>query len=77
MCACRVLILGGYGTFGGRLAKLLGDADGVELIIAGRSLTTARDFLAILPSGRGHSAAAIDRDADLVEQKAPLMPAKK
>ncbi len=37
MTALKVLILGGYGTFGGRLARLLADEDRLTLIIAGRS----------------------------------------
>jgi hypothetical protein len=33
-----LLIIGGYGTFGGRLARLLGDEPRLRLLIAGRSL---------------------------------------
>jgi len=33
----RILILGGYGTFGGRLARLLADDSRLTLLIAGRS----------------------------------------
>jgi hypothetical protein len=40
----KVLILGGYGVFGGRLAQLLRDEAGVELLIAGRDLDRARRF---------------------------------
>ncbi len=42
----RVLILGGYGVFGGRLVELLRDIDGLELIIGGRSLERAQAFCA-------------------------------
>ena len=42
----RILILGGYGVFGGRLAHLLGDRDDLELLVCGRSLTRARSFCA-------------------------------
>lgn len=42
----RVLILGGYGVFGGRLARLL-IKDGAEVIAAGRSLEAARAFTKI------------------------------
>lgn len=42
----KILILGGYGVFGGRLARLLSDIDGLELIIAGRSLARAQSFCA-------------------------------
>ena len=33
--AIKILILGGYGTFGGRLARLLADAPELTLLIAG------------------------------------------
>ena len=38
-----VLIVGGYGTFGGRLARLLGDVEGLTLLIGGRSLERAQE----------------------------------
>ncbi len=41
----KVLILGGYGVFGGRLAQLLA-GDGLDLLIAGRDLTKAQAFCA-------------------------------
>jgi nucleoside-diphosphate-sugar epimerase len=40
----RILILGGYGVFGGRLAELLSDILGLELIICGRNLSRAEAF---------------------------------
>lgn len=40
----RILILGGYGVFGGRLATLLGDLSQVTLLIAGRTKTKAQTF---------------------------------
>ena len=39
----RVLIVGGDGVFGGRLARLL-LKDGVNVIVAGRDLQRAREF---------------------------------
>lgn len=39
-----VLILGGYGVFGGRLAKRLARDEGLNVIIAGRSLAKANAF---------------------------------
>src|SRR5215218_1575118 len=42
----KVLILGRYGVFGGRLGQLLGDLPGSTLFIAGRSLSKAQDFCA-------------------------------
>lgn len=40
----KILILGGYGVFGGRLAHLLADVSGVELLIGGRDLAKAQHF---------------------------------
>lgn len=39
-----VLIVGGYGTFGGRLARLLADCPNLILLIGGRSLERAQQF---------------------------------
>ena len=41
----KVLILGGYGTFGGRLARLLADEARLTLVIAGRSPAQAEGLL--------------------------------
>jgi hypothetical protein len=38
MMTMRMLILGGYGIFGGRLAHLLQDEPQLTLLIAGRQL---------------------------------------
>ena len=40
----KILILGGYGAFGGRLAELLSDVSEIELVICGRSLPRATEF---------------------------------
>ena len=37
----KILIVGGYGVFGGRLAQLLAECAGLELVIAGRNLAAA------------------------------------
>ncbi len=42
----KILVLGGYGVFGGRLAELLADLDGLELVISGRSIAKANAFCA-------------------------------
>ncbi|MCF7750987.1 DUF4166 domain-containing protein [Bacillus subtilis subsp. subtilis] len=42
----KILILGGYGVFGGRLARLLADLPGIELLICGRNLDAATAFCA-------------------------------
>jgi hypothetical protein len=40
----KILILGGYGVFGGRLAALLSDLSQLELLISGRTARAAREF---------------------------------
>lgn len=42
----KVLILGGYGVFGGRLAVLLSDLADLDLVIAGRDVRRAKAFCA-------------------------------
>jgi hypothetical protein len=42
----KILILGGYGVFGGRLAELLSDVQAIELVICGRNLSRAETFCA-------------------------------
>jgi saccharopine dehydrogenase-like NADP-dependent oxidoreductase len=46
----RVLLLGGYGAFGGRIAERLAREPDIEVIIAGRSLERASEFAARLQS---------------------------
>jgi short subunit dehydrogenase-like uncharacterized protein len=70
----RVLIVGGYGTFGGRLAMLLADEPRLCLIIAGRSHDKASAFCAALPPGAERIAAAFDRDGELHRQLGALLP---
>lgn len=40
----KILILGGYGVFGGRLAELISDIEGIEIVISGRNLERAKAF---------------------------------
>jgi len=56
----RVLIVGGYDVFGGRLARLL-LKDGVNVIVAGRDLQRAREFT----SRFGGDALRVDVAGDL------------
>ncbi|MBY5795222.1 SDR family oxidoreductase [Rhizobium leguminosarum] len=82
-----VLIIGGYGTFGGRLARLLGDEPRLRLLVSGRSLEKADDFVADLRTpkdgaeGLGSNnlgamvqAVRFDRDGDLTEQLTRMRP---
>lgn len=64
----RILIIGGYGGFGARLARRLA-ARGHGVIVAGRSLDKARRFCATLPAAEP---AALDRAADISAALAAL-----
>lgn len=66
----RVLIVGGYGVFGGKLAQLLLKEPGVEVLIAGRSLRRARAFC----KKHGGIPAKFDRNGLLVLQLRSLGP---
>jgi hypothetical protein len=67
----KVLIIGGYGTFGGRLAELLAHETRLTLLIAGRSHAKAAAFC----KGRANCVPTMfDRDGDLDAQLAVLAP---
>jgi hypothetical protein len=72
--ALKILILGGYGTFGGRLAQLLADEARLTLVIAGRSRAKAEAFCAALPAAATLVPAAFDRDCDVERQLAAISP---
>jgi hypothetical protein len=59
----RVLVLGGYGTFGARAAERLAREGGIELIIAGRSLPRAEAHAAVLRKGASAKVTAARLDA--------------
>jgi N-acetyl-gamma-glutamylphosphate reductase len=42
----RILIVGGYGVFGGRLTELLSNIPEIDLLICGRDLNRAEAFCA-------------------------------
>jgi len=64
----RLLIIGGYGTFGGRLAELLCRERRVSLVIAGRSKSAALAFCHAIPPGAAREALAVDRDGDVARR---------
>lgn len=70
----RVLIVGGYGVFGGRLAKLLADERRIGLIIAGRSFEKAKAFCEKQLAGAVVRPAQFDRGADPAPQLKALQP---
>lgn len=68
----HVLILGGYGTFGGRLARLLADEARLTLVIAGRSRAKAQAFCAAL--GGAAIPAVFDREREIEPQLRAIKP---
>lgn len=70
----KVLILGGYGKFGGQLAELLCDETRLTLIIAGRSKAKASSFCQKLQEGAGRIAEAVDRDGDIESRLTEIAP---
>lgn len=72
----KILILGGYGVFGGRLAKLLADLPSLEMLICGRSQTKAavfcRDFQGIA-TVRPYRLDRIDLDGALTTERPDLV----
>src|SRR5678815_1823183 len=70
----RVLIIGGYGTFGGRLAKLLASDARFTLLIGGRSPARARDFCRAIAASAELAPVMFDRDGDVQAQIAALGP---
>ncbi len=61
----RVMIIGGYGNFGGYIAKVLSKCADITLIIAGRSLEKAQNFVRDLPAVVNAEAVVLDIDGDL------------
>lgn len=57
----RVLVLGGYGSFGARISELLAKSGRFEVIVGGRDLDKAEAHCRLRP-GLGLKAAQIDRD---------------
>ena len=64
----KVLIIGGYGIFGGRLVKLLADHPQMTLMIAGRSHKKASAFCQSLPARATLVPFSFDRNGDLDAQ---------
>jgi hypothetical protein len=75
MSQARVLIVGGYGVFGGCIVALLEDEPRLTLIVAGRSLQRAEEFVHSRRPAAKLEAAAFDRDDDLAVQLIALAPA--
>ena len=70
-----ILVLGGYGTFGGRIVALLEDDARLTLIVAGRSLEKARRFCKTRTAAKARlQPAAFDRDGEIEAKLASLRP---
>jgi hypothetical protein len=70
----KILILGGYGRFGGQLAMLLADQPQLTLMIAGRSLAKATAFCNTFKGAAQKQAVMVDRSSGVDQQLQQLMP---
>jgi len=70
----KILILGGYGTFGGRLAQLLANDERLTLLIAGRSKEKADAFCKTLTVGAQKIPLFFDRNRDVEAQIRNISP---
>jgi len=70
----KVLVLGGYGTFGSRLVRLLADEPRLSFIVAGRSLDAAQAFCRSVTVRGGIEAAVVDRNGALEDAFRALKP---
>ena len=69
-----ILILGGYGIFGGRLVQLLAEEARLTLLIAGRSRARAEAFCATLGCAASAIPTAFDRERDVEQQLRAVEP---
>jgi hypothetical protein len=74
MSTARILIVGGYGTFGGRLAQLLADEPRLTLLIAGRDRGRAEAFCNSLRGAATLEPLMFDRGGDLDAELAASEP---
>ena len=70
----RIVILGGYGNFGGYVARALKDDPAITLIIAGRSLAKAMAFAETLDAVNPAEGAALDIHGDFSDRLTALRP---
>jgi hypothetical protein len=70
----KLLIIGGYGSFGGRLATILADYGEFTILIGGRSLHKARQFAEKIAGPGTVTPVAFDRNGDVASQIAELAP---
>jgi hypothetical protein len=70
----RVLIIGGYGNFGGYIARALATDANIAILIAGRSADKARAAAAGLAASNPAEGHALDIDGDLAAAFAAIRP---
>jgi Domain of unknown function (DUF4166)/Saccharopine dehydrogenase NADP binding domain len=71
----KLLVVGGYGTFGGRLVELLKDEPRLEIVVAGRSASQGAAFCSACQDAVARLVpATFDRNGDAPEQLRTLAP---
>jgi saccharopine dehydrogenase-like NADP-dependent oxidoreductase len=70
----RILIIGGYGNFGSFISKTLALEPCIQVIIAGRSLSKAKQFLATLKSNNKAEAVVLDITTDITNNLKSIRP---
>ena len=70
----KVVVLGGYGTFGRRLVELLSDEPRLAIVIAGRSLSKANALRASLAPDAAIETMELDREGNIEPALAALDP---
>lgn len=70
----RILIIGGYGNFGGYIARALAPDPNISLLIGGRSQVKADAFVAELNAASRAEGCRVDVDADIAAALAKLKP---
>jgi hypothetical protein len=72
----KILIIGGYGVFGGRIVELLENEPRLNLLIGGRSVEKARAYIVSRTQARALlEPAALDRDGDIGKHLSVFRPA--
>ncbi|RAZ90099.1 saccharopine dehydrogenase [Mesorhizobium hawassense] len=71
----KLLVVGGYGTFGGRIVQLLENEPRLKLLVAGRSLGKAEAYCRVRGGTKARLVPTLfDRDCDLAAQLADMRP---
>lgn len=70
----RVLIIGGYGNFGGHIARSLSSEANIQLVISGRNIAKAEKFASSLNAANKAEAAQLDINNNLEQSFAELRP---